>query len=72
MVEPWIQLAACLDFQPGSHSAIIPMISIQSHWNPLENSGLTSDKQNQQEPKEGVGLLSRGTEVKFSNFQKAD
>lgn len=56
-------LAACLVFQTGSHSAIIPMISIQSYWNPLENSGLTSDKQNQQEPKEGVRLLSRGTEV---------
>lgn len=49
-----------------------PMISTQSHWSPLENAGLTSDKQNQQEPKEGVGLLSRVTEVKFSNFQKAD
>lgn len=49
-----------------------PMLSIWSHENPLEFSGLTSDKQNQQQVNKGVQQTSKVIKVKLSNFQKAD
>lgn len=49
------------------------MFNIWSHWNTLDHSGLTLDKQNQQRAKEEwVRLLSKITRVKLSNIQKAD
>lgn len=59
----------------GSPASLIlcqhPMLSIWSLGNPLECSGLTSDKQNQQS-NERVRQISKVSKIKFSNFQNAD